>query len=520
MGGWGILFSIHLNKHPSWGDNPIEYAMKTTTLMLAALAAAPVMAALVPAPLFNHNMVLQRDRKIAVWGKADAGATVTVSFAGTTAAATVAADGRWRVDLPAQAASSEPREMTLASSKGDKLVYTNAVVGEVWLCGGQSNMTFAMWPTPSVGQHQGRERNGYYDLMLTHEPDVRGVKVCASWNAQPQDKVYVELPWFPFTDGRGGTFSGAAWHYAVRLHQALKIPVGVIESAWGGSCIETWIPPEAYAASEHFKGLATKPIRTEPNAQELEHQKKTGRKPSLHQQPRACWNGMVCPLAPYGLRGAIWYQGCTNRGHWREYYEMLGCLRAGWSAKFECPDMPFFICQIAPYGYATEAHDDGSTQIREEMERFALQHAPKVGLVTLSDVGEIDNIHPGDKRTVGTRLAAMALNRLYGFTQLKCDAPLLDTITRSADGTKLTLAFRNVTDWCMNGTYKPRFELAGADGVYVQVDSKVVPRSNKLELTVPQGMDPKRVVYMRKSCVHGFLKNEAGLPLGPFRRDL
>ena len=471
-------------------------------LTLAVLAAAPLAAELVPAALFNHNMVLQRDRKVAVWGTADAGADVTVAFAGATAKGRAGVDGRWRVDLPPMQADATPRAMTISSSKGDTLVY----------------MTFAMWPRPSVGQHAGRGRNGYYDIMLTDAPAVRGVRMNECWSAEPKD--HARLAWFAFTPGNGGNFSGAAWHYAMRLHRALKVPVGVIESAWGGSCIETWIPPAAYAASKSFKDLATRPIRTELNEQEKAHQKKTGRGPSLHQQPRACWNAMIHPLAPYALRGAIWYQGCTNRGKWREYYEMLETLRAGWGAAFECPDMPFFLCQIAPYGYTSEERDNGETQIREEMARFARDYAPHAGLAVLSDVGEIDNIHPGDKRTVGTRLAALALNRLYGFAQLKCDAPELDAATVAADGRTVTLTFRNVEDWCLNGTYQPRFELAGADGAYVLVKSRAVPKTNGVELTVPDGLVPKRVAYMRKSCVHGFLKNEAGLPLGPFRKDL
>lgn len=487
-------------------------------LALAAFAAAPLAAALVPAALFNHNMVLQRDKAVAVWGTADAGADVTVAFAGATAKGRAGADGRWRVDLPPMKADATPRTMTIASSKGERCVYTNAVVGEVWLCGGQSNMTFAMWPRPSIGQHAGRERNGYFDVMLTDEPDVRGVRMRECWSAEPKD--HARLSWFAFTPGNGGDFSAAAWHYALRLARALKVPVGVIESAWGGSCIETWIPPAAYAASKSFKALAARPIRTEPNEQEKAHQKKTGRGPSLHQQPRACWNAMIHPLAPYALRGAIWYQGCTNRGKWREYYEMLETLRVGWSAAFECPDMPFFLCQIAPYGYSTEEKDSGETQIREEMARFAHDYAPRVGLAVLSDVGELDNIHPGDKRTVGTRLAALALNRVYGFRQLVCDAPELDAAALSKDGKTVVLSFRHVKDWCLNGTALLRFELAGADGAYVAVAGRAVPRTNRVELTVPAGLVPKRVAYMRKSCVHGFLKNEAGLPLGPFRRDL
>ena len=485
-------------------------------LGLAFAASASLFAELVPAPLFNHGMVLQRDRAVPVWGRADAGADVTVSFAGATVTGKADAKGAWRVDLPAMKADATGREMAISTSTGDKVVFRNAVVGEVWLCGGQSNMTFAMWPDPRIGQHAGRERTGYYDIMLTNEPDVRGVRMYECWSPEPRD--HARLDWFAFTPGNGGSFSGAAWHYAIRLYRALKIPVGVIECAWGGSCIETWIPPEAYAASKSFKHLATQPIA--PNAKQLEQEKKTGKKTDLHQMPRACWNAMVHPLAPYAIKGAIWYQGCTNRGKWREYYEMLHTLRAGWGSKFECPDMPLFICQIAPYGYATEDNDAGETQIREEMERFALDNAPNVGLAVLSDVGEVDNIHPGDKRTVGTRLAALALNRLYGFTQLACDAPVLASAAKSEDGRKVVLTFRNVQDWCRNGTYRPRFELAGDDGVYVLVDSVAVARSNRVELTVPSGLNPRKVAYMRKSCVHGFLKNEAGLPVGPFRRDI
>ncbi len=483
--------------------------MKRLILCVCAVSALPTLAMIEPATLITDNMVLQRDRNVPIWGKATAGNEIEVEFAGQSKKTVVAADGTWRVDLEPMPADAEAKDLVITESEPgwfgstvDEKTVANVLVGEVWLCGGQSNMTFSMWPAPRVFQHAGRERNGYYDVMLTDEPEVRGVQMNCCWSQQP--KEHGRLNWFAFTPGNGKDFSAAAWHYAIRLYRSLKIPVGVIESAWGGSCIETWIPPEGYEASEHFKSLATRAISTSRG----DH----------HQEPRACWNSMIYPLAPYGIRGAIWYQGCTNRGKWKEYYEMLGALRTGWSRKFECPDMPFYICQITPYGYTTEERDDGRSEIREEMERFALDHAPQVGMVTLTDVGEVDNIHPGDKRTVGTRLAAMALNRLYGFKQLKCDAPLVDTVARSADGKKVTITFKNVEGWCLNGTYKLRFELAGADGKYVPVDSKL--GRNTVELAVPAGMEPRKVAYLRKSCVHGFLKNEAGLPLGPFRKDL
>ena len=401
----------------------------------------------------------------------------------------------------------------------EEVIVKDVLVGVVWLCGGQSNMTFAMWPNPSVGTHAGREMNGYFDLMLTEAPLVRGVNMPQCWSKDEKD--HAKLKWFTFMPENydsAKNFSGAAWHFAMRLYQGLKIPVGVIESAWGGSCIETWIPPDGYAASENLKHLASQPIRTEMTPDEVAREKKTGQKPSLHQQPRACWNAMIYPLAPYCIEGAIWYQGCSNRGKWKQYYEMLTALRNGWGKRFEVDDMPFFLCQITPYSYGkSEEADPGNVLIREEMERFGLSNGNNVGCAILSDVGELDCIHPGDKRTVGTRLGALALNRIYGKKNLKCDAPVFDNALLSADGKKVTLSFKNIEGWCMKGNYEPRFELAGTNGVFKLAKSVVKANVKTIDLTVPDGMKPVRVTYMRKSNSHGFLKNEAGIPLGPFR---
>lgn len=480
----------------------------------SVLASYPAHARLAPAAPFNDHCVLQRNRTVPVWGESDPGAEVTVAFAGQRKTATADGEGRWRIDLNPLQASCEGREMRILATTGEQteeVVVKDILVGVVWLCGGQSNMTFMMWPDPAVSQHAGREMNGYFDLKLTDEPLVRGARMPALWSVEERGCKPIE--WFPFTPAsydKARKFSAAAWHFAVCLNQALKIPVGVVEAGWGGTCIETWIPHEGYAASEHFKDLAVKPISTE------------GKPEWIHHQPRACWNAMLAPLAPYGFEGAIWYQGCTNRGNWRDYYELLTALRDGWSMRFETPDMPFFLCQLAPFGYypfgkGREECDPGDVEIREEMERFGRSNGQRVGCAILSDVGEIDCIHPGDKRTVGVRLSALALNRLYGRKDLVCDAPVFEKAVLSDDGRRVTLSFSQIEGWCMKGTYAPRFELAGADGVWHQVDCDVQANVKTIGLIVPEGLEPCRVAYMRKSCVHGFLKNEAGLPLGPFR---
>jgi len=493
--------------------------------MVGAAFALTGAAAIRPATLITDNMVLQRERNVPIWGRAMAGNEIKVTFASQSKKTVVGRDGKWRVDLEPMAADAEAQDLVIVESKPgwfgstvDEKVVTNVVVGEVWLCGGQSNMTFSMWPAPSVGPHAGREMNGYYDLALTHEPSIRGVRMPHCWS--DVEKEHAPLAWKPFVPQSNlGGFSAAAWHYAMRLKVALGIPVGVIECGWGGSVIETWIPPFAYAGSKSFKDYATKKIPVGKD--------KDGKVLDSHQCPRACWNAMVYPLVPYAIRGAIWYQGCSNRGGWRQYYEMLETLRSGWGEAFGCgAKMPFFICQITPFDYNwgkspdPEANDNGSCRIREEMARWGLDNAPFGGCVNLSDVGELDCIHPGDKRTVGTRLAAMALNRIYGMKDLMCDAPVFRTATLSKNGRKVMLKFDNVRGWCRKGTYVERFELAGADGKYVPAVCHYTANTPAVELDVPTNVVPTKVAYLRKSCVHSFLKNEAGLPLGPFVGDV
>ena len=497
--------------------------MKNFRVAFAAVFyAGSLFAAPEPACLFGDHMVLQRGKSVPVWGTAAAGEVVTVKFGGASVTVETAADGKWRVELPAMEASKEPRELVIGSKDGEKR-YADVVVGDVWLCSGQSNMQFEMWPKPAVETHAGRELNGYYDLRLTDEPLVRGVTVTCKWSADPIGRE--RFPWHAFRPENAAalsTFSAAAWHFAVTIHRATGVPLGVIESCWGGTNIEPWISPSGYAMSEHFKENAVKAVRTGNDAQ--------GRPIASQYCPRSIWNAMISPLVPYALKGAIWYQGEANRNNWNQYYELLDALRGGWAKDFGCgDDMPFYICQIAPFDYSCwsrnalpgadgyEAADQGSSRIREEMARWGIERAPSGGCVNLSDVGEVDCIHPGDKRAVGIRLAAMALNRLYGFKELKCDAPVFKEAKLSEDGTKVVLSFDNVEGWCKKGEYVPRFELAGADGVFKPVACELKAKVRTITLAVPEGMTPAEVAYLRKECVHSFIKNEAGLPLGPFR---
>ncbi len=477
-----------------------------------AFMAAAAVAGLEPGAIFGHNMVLQREKPVPVWGKAGAGDAVTVRFGEASAKTTAGADGRWRVDLPAMKACCRGKTLTMSTGKGESVACTNVVVGEVWLCSGQSNMAMAMWSRPYIGKHGNRDINGYLDCAMIDEPDVRGVKVPCRWSVEPKD--IPGLSWEPFAPMKQKAFSAVAFHYALILHEALKVPVGVIHSAWGGTLIEPWISADGYSSVTSLVELATRPISAEPKkpADPVEA-RKSGKK-NLHQQPRALYNAMIHPLVPFALRGAIWYQGESNRGHGHAYADRLRALHAGWSKAFEAPDMPFYLVQIAPYGYmGPNADTTQCCEIWEAEAEFA-RTQKNCGMATIVDVGEIDNIHPGDKRTVSMRLAALALNRTYGRKDIPCDSPELKSWKVAGDA--FELKFDHCESWVMHGDAPAPFEVAGADGKFVAATSEFGPKG-VVKVKAAGVAEPKSLRYAWSWRRLAHLKNEYGLPLAPFR---
>ena len=475
---------------------------KLSVWTAAALCALSASAAVKFASPFGDGMVLQRGKPVAVWGTADAGEKVNVTFAGQSVSATAGADGRWLVRLAPMEACAEGRVL---SANGVSV--KDVLVGEVWLCSGQSNMSMVMWSNPYVAQHGNRDNNGYLDAMIVDEPLVRACTVPNTWSAEPKE-LAKPLVWERFAPGRQQALSAIGFHYALILHRTLKVPVGVIVSAWGGTCIETWISPDGYRSVPSLAANADRPIATK--APEPEQK---GRRPRLHQQPRALWNAMIHPLVPYTFRGALWYQGESNRGQGLGYKDRLHALWNGWSKAFGDPKMPFYLVQIAPFDYGMKADSAGASacDIWEAEEAFAREN-PYAGMATIVDVGEHDNIHPGDKRTVALRLAALALNRLYGRKDVPCDNPSLKS--HAVKGDTVTLAFDHVENWLMHGLDAAPFEIAGADGKFVPAKAKYL--KGAVELRAEGVAEPKQVRYLWNWCKAGRLKNDYGFPLPPF----
>ena len=460
------------------------------------------------AEIFQDGMVLQREKPVAVWGTAEAGERVTVTFAGQSVQATADADGRWLARLAPMAASAEGRELVANGA-----VVKDVLVGEVWLCSGQSNMSMQMWSRTHVFQHGNRETNGYLDAAIVDEPNVRACTVPTIWSVQPKIPAQ-HIVWQRLQPGRQQALSAIAFHYSIILHHALKVPVGVIVAASGATNIETWTSPDGFRSVPSLASYADKPLLPEPPPGTSKRDWNVLR---AKNQPRALWNGMVYPLVPFTFRGALWYQGESNREQGGAYKEYLVALWNGWSKAFENPEMPFYLVQIAPYDYDMKPDNPKATDcgIWEAEAVFAHEN-PHAGMVSIVDVGEHDNIHPGDKRTMAIRLAALALNRTYGRKDVPCDGP--EVASFAVKGNVVTLKFNHVSKWLLHGKAPAPFELAGADGKFVPATVKYL--DGAVELRASGVAEPKEARYLWNWCGKGRLKNDYGFPLPPFRMRL
>ena len=450
---------------------------------------------------FGDGMVLQQDVQVPVWGTAATGETVSVAFGGQCQRTVADAHGRWCVHIGPLSASAAPCDLIAASDRSsieqsnnpnNRAVLHDVLVGEVWLCSGQSNMELNLWGEPRVSEHGNHDANGILDAMMTDEPLVRFTTVPKAWSAEPKP-IEKPLAWDRMRFGNQQGLSAIAFHYSLMLHRALKVPVGVIVSSWGGTDIRPWISPKGYAGGGDIGGELKLP--------------RTGK-----QSPTALWNAMIHPLLPFAVKGVLWYQGEYNNGEGMRYLPYMHALWRSYAADFGNPKIPLYYVQIAPFHYW---HDEKSPHthacdIWEAQARFERENAC-AGMVSTVDIADWDNIHPGDKRTVALRLAALALNRTYGRRDVPCaSAKLVEA--RVADGV-FKLRFRDAGQWILFGLEDAPFELAGADGVWQP--AKATYRPDEIDLKSDKVPAPKAFRYLWNWRGHGRLKNCFGLPLTP-----
>lgn len=445
-------------------------------------------------------MVLQRGRKVAVWGKADPGEKVTVEFAGQTLSTAAAADGRWRVDLAPMAAAKTPRTM-----KVNDLVIRDVLVGEVWLASGQSNMALLIW---NSGDPRVRDRNGAAISQIVKHDDVRYANLL-DWKTSETPQDSIAFTWRKHcneevTRGWDGGQSAVAFYFAELLHQALDMPIGVIVASAGGTRIQPFAPAEAWAAS----GLAEKHLKGS--------------------SPGVVWNHYFAPIAPYAARGLIWYQGETDSGYFTEdeYVRALGVFHRAWAKAFESPDFPLYIAQVG-----------GGHAVPRAQAEYA-HRTPNAYCAIGSDVMNAWDIHPNEKFTVSLRLAMLALRNAYGWTDVKAESPFVKSVRAEAGG-KVRLSFENAAQfysYAMDYTAQTPFRLQDAKGRWhpAKLENQVNVRFSKklgrdtcaghirgvqLVVSSTNAPNPVAVAYTGDPTLAA-VYNESALPIAPFERKL
>ncbi len=491
-------------------------------VMLAFLSAQ---AKITMAPIFSDNMVLQRGKDVAIFGKSEPYANVTVSFAGQKVKTKAGKDGKWLATFKPMKASAENREMVVSDSTGDKVSIKNILVGEVWLCAGQSNMDCPIWKQGlSKNQPRYRAQNGGLFVQFANYDNIRFFIIRETLSPTPQDTVSLKWSSFRANNPEAGQLSACGAFFGMQLYQSLGVPIGLMDSNWGGTKIEAWTPACALKARPSLKAFADTLGDLKPNYthQERLELKKQNKRATRHNQPTVLYNAMLNPLVPFTFRGAIWYQGCSNLGQ-GVYSELMHALYDGWSKKFNNSNLQFYFVQLAPFVYGKNlVHSQNLLTKSWEQQRKFAKEQPNAKMILTSDVGDLYDIHPYDKQTVGLRLAASALQHTYGFKSIKADFP--EIVGAKVDGDKVEMSFKNVKRFYSRSALKRDgdsvkfMEIAGEDGKFVPADVEI--KDSKLIAKAKGIANPKaiRFLYAPKSQCNIF--NEYGLPLDSFNISL
>lgn len=513
--------------------------------------------------IFADKMVLQRDMPVPVWGTAEAGTAVTVEFAGQTQTAVADADGKWRVDLKPMIASAESRVLKVIANHQSEIInrqFSDVLVGEVWFAGGQSNMyrPFRMLTYPA-----GDPTYEPIAEYLRNERDTANDPLLRQYRSGQEYK-----PFEAGTIGRGGwskaipgevnEICATAYFFARELRRELKVPVALISCNKGGTILEAWIPPQSFERDDALKiyydskidELKKKVDAWDKEREMAEYKKavaerenaladgkkisgKGPRKPEDPMRDRSVpgtlYNGMVHPIAPYAMRGVIWYQGESNSGHDpKDYGNRFEALIEGWRAAWGQEKLPVFWCQLANYKQANKEPFgdavDGWVWVQNG-QREALQ-VPDTGMAVLNDIGEAGDVHPKNKPDAGKRLSLWAFNKVYG-RDLVCSGPLYRAAQRNRN--KVVITFDSAGSGLMTGHKQlmdateevkeplKRFQICGSSGEWKWAEAKITG-NDQVTVWHDSIKKPIEVRYAWSPNPEGAnLYNKEGLPASVFK---
>jgi sialate O-acetylesterase len=450
--------------------------------------------------VITNNMVLQQKKSVAIWGKADANEKVTVKFEGQIKTTVADSSGNWEVKLNPMSASAVPRQMVISGS--NTITLDNILVGEVWLCSGQSNMEYPLdykikrYAAPKKGDDLAQ-----IELKSPKNSLIRILYV--------EHKLQPELPTKGWTDCNDSTFrfvSAAGYFFAKELARELKIPIGIISSSWGGTRVEQWTPPTAYEQSSLFKDsvLGKRNFKIDGII------------------PGKMFEGMIEPIIPYTIKGILWYQGESNLmiHDTTTFAAKTKLLLDTWRGRWNDNKMPFYFVQIASYHYSKRKdklqHGTDLLPYYWEAQAKCLD-IPKTGMVVTTDlVDDLNNIHPSYKWEVGRRLSLWALAKDYG-KQIVFSGPLYSKMKIKKNNIELEFTHEGSGLISADGQALNWFTIAGADKKFVV--AKAVIRGNKVLVSSEDVLNPVAVRFAWDEAAMPNLCNKEKLPASPFRTD-
>ena len=531
---------------------------RSKTLLLAGITMLSLfvfthasVAELTVSKLFGEGMVLQRDKPVKVWGWTTPGASVAVHFAGQQKSAVAEKDGKWVVTLDPMQASFESRTMRV-TSEADRIAFEDVLVGEVWLCGGQSNMAWSV----------GGSLDPDMEIASANSPAIRylRLKLVASHELQPDVPLDDGNGWKPCMPETVRDCTGVGYYFALRLQAYLKVPVGIIDNSWGGTTANHWCAsdtlnavPEMKPTIDSFNDAVKAWIdggeeegakqRLQKALEEWEIKRMEALRaqervpgkprmqvdPRLGRQPSGMYNTLLAPMAGLSLRGVLFYQGENNSfgEAWKPFYATYPGLIKDWRAVFSDDDLPFGLIQIA--GWSTRrsmSYDQNHhTNVVREIQHKTWQATPDTGLIVTYDTNSDGNIHPKNKRPIGERSARWALSTVYGAKDSRGNAlewrgPVYESY--KVDGNQVVVQFDKTT---ANGLRLDKddvlgFYIAGEDQEFHHAETVRVDRgAGTVAVSSAKVPKPVAVRYAISNLPVGSLMNGREVPAYPFRTD-
>ena len=462
-------------------------------LLLLALLPLPLTADIRLPAVIGDNMVLQQQTDVLLWGEASPRCNITLepSWSQSVYTPRTDDDGNWKITLPTITAGG-PYKIAITAGKDTKTL-KNVLLGEVWLCGGQSNMDVSF-----RGLANQPVADAADEILDSAYPDLRLFRVKRDFSLQPRHDC--RGSWTVSSPESAETFSAIGFLFGRMLHQREKVPVGMIVCAWGGSEVEAWMSRENLMRFAGVRFRESADLRT------------------ANVTPTALYNAMLLPISGYTIKGCIFYQGEANITDPAAYRTRFPAMVAEWRARWG-EEFPFFYVQLAPYGYTNMGWSPDQTQAARfrEVQQQCMSDIPRSGMVATTDIGAVHTIHPPDKKTVAKRLLYLAYARCYGYKGFECSGPVYKSM--EIQGENIALSFDHAPYGVSSyGEPLAGFEIAGEDRIFHPAEAWLKGRSTVI-VHSGEVKAPIAVRYCYKNYAYGNLYNNYGIVAPPFRTD-